>query len=234
MREIVLDTETTGLNPAEDRIVEIGAVELINHLPTGRDYHVYINPARPMSADAQRIHGLDDAFLADKPRFEEIAEGFLGFLGDARLVIHNAAFDMGMINAELQRLGLSRIPDDRALDTVGIARRRFPGAQASLDALCKRFGIDNSARTKHGALLDSELLADVYLELLGGRQQGFSLDAAETASSDASSRSHDTSIVTRTRGRGKRLPPRVTPEERALHEAFVATLGDEPLWRRFG
>ncbi|MEO0428051.1 MAG: DNA polymerase III subunit epsilon [Pseudomonadota bacterium] len=229
MREIVLDTETTGLDPREDRIVEIGAVELMNHLRTGREYHIYINPGRSMPTEAFRIHGLGDAFLADKPRFDQIVDDFMAFIGEAKLVIHNASFDMGMINAELLRLGRDRLPDTRALDTVAVARKRFPGAQVSLDALCKRFGVDNSGRTKHGALLDSELLADVYLELCGGRQQGFALDAT------ASMRREGVRAVGRTgshREREHPLPSRLTEAEIAAHDAFIESLSDSPLWRK--
>ena len=180
MREIVLDTETTGFEPAEgDRIVEIGAVELIGHIPTGRTYHQYINPKRSMPKEAFEVHGLGDEFLADKPVFSDIASAFLDFIGDAQLVIHNASFDMKFLNAELSWVNLPLIAMERAVDTLAIARRRFPGSPASLDALCRRFGIDNSARTLHGALLDSEILADVYLELIGGRQPDFALSASQ-------------------------------------------------------
>ena len=183
MREIVLDTETTGFEPAEGhRIVEIGAIELFNHVPTGRTYHQYINPDRAMPAEAFEVHGLGDDFLRDKPRFTQIATAFLEFIGtDSRLVIHNAAFDMKFLNAELNWAGQLQIANDRALDTVAMARRKFPGSPASLDALCRRFGIDNSAREKHGALLDSELLAEVYLELIGGRQPDFALSVSAEA-----------------------------------------------------
>lgn len=228
MREIVLDTETTGLDPAEGhRVVEIGAVELHNHLCTGRHFHVYINPQRPMPQEAERIHGLGDAFLADKPVFAAIVEGFLDFIGDAPLVIHNAAFDMKMLNAELARLSRPRMPDDRAIDTVALARRKFPGAQASLDALCKRFGIDNGARTLHGALLDSELLAEVYLELLGGRQQGFMLERATEVAVQA------TPEAGARQQRPRPLGPRLTPAEADAHAAFVDGLGEGALWRRW-
>jgi len=177
MREIVLDTETTGLDPAGgDRIVEIGGIELVNHMPTGRSFHTYLNPERDMPAEAFAVHGLSAAFLADKPKFRDIAPDFLGFIGDARLVIHNAAFDMKFLNAELGWIEMASLPWARAVDTLDIARRRFPGAQNGLDALCRRFGIDNSGREKHGALLDSELLAEVYLELIGGRQHGLGLE----------------------------------------------------------
>ncbi|MCL5776644.1 DNA polymerase III subunit epsilon [Limibaculum sp. FT325] len=230
MREIVLDTETTGLEPADGhRIVEIGAVELLNHLPTGRTYHQYINPEMPMPPDAFRVHGLGDEFLADKPVFRRIAADFLGFLGDARLIIHNAAFDIAMINAEFRRLGIPELPMTRALDTVLVARQRFPGAPANLDALCKRFGVDNSARTKHGALLDCELLAEVYLELMGGRQTGLTLEMhkkAEARSASVAGRGIPAAA------RPRPLGPRLTDEEAAAHDAFVAGLGDNALWKR--
>jgi DNA polymerase III subunit epsilon len=226
LREIVLDTETTGFEPSEgDRIVEIGAVELLNHMPTGRTFHKYINPQRAMPDAAFQVHGLSDDFLRDKPVFAEVAAEFVAFLGDASLVIHNAAFDMKFINAELGWLNLPPIPFERAVDTLAIARRRFPGAQASLDALCRRFGIDNSARTLHGALLDSEILAEVYLELIGGRQPDFVLSvSAEVTvmSSDAA--------VWRPRPRPVALPPRITETEAEAHAAFVATLGEGALW----
>jgi DNA polymerase-3 subunit epsilon len=223
----VLDTETTGLEPAEGhRIVEIGAVELLNHMPTGRTFHRYINPQRAMPEEAFRIHGLSDDFLRDKPVFAEVAAEFVAFIGDARLVIHNAAFDMKFINAELSWLDLVPIPFERAVDTVAIARRRFPGAQASLDALCRRFGIDNSGRTLHGALLDSELLAEVYLELIGGRQPDFAL----AVSAEVTVVSLASGGEWRPRPRPVPLPPRITAEEKAAHDAFVRTLGDGALW----
>ncbi len=171
MREVVLDTETTGFDPETgDRIVEIGAVELMGHVPTGRTYHQYINPEREMPQEAFEVHGLGDEFLRDKPKFAEIGQAFLDFIGDAKLVIHNAAFDIKFLNAELKWMNLPQIPWEQAIDTLAIARKRFPGSPASLDALCRRFNIDNSSRTLHGALLDSEILAEVYLELIGGRQ----------------------------------------------------------------
>lgn len=174
MREIVFDTETTGLDPFQgDKIVEIGAVELINHVPTGRKYHQYINPERTMSAEVIAVHGLTDDFLADKPVFKEIADDFLAFIGsDSKLVAHNASFDMKFVNAELAMIGYEQLSYERVIDTLVIAKQRFPGARVNLNELCKRFNVDNSARTVHGALLDSELLADVYLELLGGREPG--------------------------------------------------------------
>lgn len=231
MREIVLDTETTGFDPdTGDRIVEIGAVELMNHLPTGAHFHVYINPERDMPADAQAVHGLSAEFLADKPRFAEIAADFIAFVADARLIIHNAAFDMKFLNAELRRTGRPELPMARALDTVAMARQKFPGAPVSLDALCRRWGIDNSNRTLHGALLDSQLLAEVYLELIGGRQPDLVLvpQAAAARSAD-----HGASGPIRPRApRPAPLPPRVTAAESEAHAAFVAGIGPKALWLR--
>jgi DNA polymerase-3 subunit epsilon len=183
MREIVLDTETTGLNPFDGhRIVEIGAVELWHQVPTGRTYHQYINPERSMPEEAFNVHGISEAFLTDKPVFTAIAQAFVDFIKDSKLVIHNASFDMRFLNAELEWAGYATIPTDQAIDTLEIARRRFPGSPASLDALCRRFGIDNSMREKHGALLDSEILADVYLELIGGKQPDFALEQGSRSS----------------------------------------------------
>lgn len=228
MREVVLDTETTGLDPfAGDRIVEIGAVELVNHMPTGRTFHEYVNPERDMPADAFAVHGLSAAFLADKPTFRAVVDPFLAFVGDARLVIHNAAFDMKFLNAELRWTGRPTLPPGRAVDTLDLARRRFPGAQHSLDALCRRFGVDNAGRTKHGALLDSELLAEVYLELVGGRQPGLVLNVASTGTRSALGREWTPPP------RPRPLPPRLTDAEAAAHAAFVAELGDAALWRVF-
>jgi len=228
MREIVLDTETTGLDPEEGhRIVEIGAVELHNGLPTGAIYHQHIDPERPMPLEAFQIHGLGDDFLRGKPVFAAIVDALLDFLGDAPLVIHNAAFDMKMLNAELARLGRPALPMSRAVDTVAIARRRFPGAQASLDALCRRFGVDNSGREKHGALLDCELLAEVYLELQGGRQRGLALAAGPRTRGP-----EGPAQPGRPAARANPLPPRLTEAERAAHAAFVAELGPDALWSR--
>ena len=227
MREIVLDTETTGLDPEEGhRIVEIGAVELINGLPTGAVYHQYINPERPMPAEAYQVHGLGDAFLAGKPVFAAIAEAFLGFIAEAPLVIHNAAFDMKMLNSELARLGHAGLPMHRAVDTLEIARGKFPGAQASLDALCRRFGVDNSGRETHGALLDCQLLAEVYLELQGGRQAGLTLGPARRGGGASAG-------PRRPQARPEPLPPRLTEAERAAHAAFVEELGTDALWTRW-
>ena len=232
MREIVMDTETTGLDPAEGhRIVEIGAVELLNHLPTGRFYHQYINPERDMPAEAFAVHGLSAERLAREPVFAAVAEAFLAFIGDAPLIIHNAAFDMKFLNAEVSALGLPPLPAERAVDTLAIARRRFPGSPAGLDALCRRFGVDNSAREKHGALLDSELLAEVYLELIGGRQPDLVAALAPAARSERASAAP---VVEgwRPGPRPAPLPPRLTEEDLARHQAFVATLGEGALWRR--
>jgi DNA polymerase-3 subunit epsilon len=221
MREIILDTETTGLDPAAgDRLVEIACLELVNHLPTGARFHRYLNPDRAVSAEAFRVHGLSDTFLAAQPRFAEVAEELLAFLGDARLVIHNADFDMGFLNAELGRLGHPRLGPERALDTLQMARRRFPGAQASLDALCKRFGIDNSGRSLHGAVLDAELLSEVYLELIGGRQA--TMELGQSAASVAAGRQRPVRPA---------RPHAASTEELAAHEGLVQSLRD-PVWRQ--
>ena len=232
MREIVLDTETTGFNPNEgDRIVEIGAVELYNHMPTGRTYHQYINPERSMPQEAFEVHGLGDDFLRDKPVFAKIAQDFVTFVGDAKLVIHNAAFDMKFINAELKWVNFPAIPWEQAIDTLDIARRKFPGSPASLDALCRRFGIDNSSRTLHGALLDSEILAEVYLELIGGRQPDFGLTAGQTVTTEDVT---DTVGNWRPYPRPTPLPQRLTEEEEAAHAAFVEAMGDAAMWNKAG
>ena len=182
MREVVLDTETTGLEPAHGhRVVEVGAVELVNHIPSGKSFQRYLDPERDMPEDAERVHGLTRAFLAGHRRFAEEADALLAFIGDAKLVMHNASFDLGFLNAELERIGKPPIPPARTLDTLALARRKYPGAPASLDALCKRFGIDRSAREKHGALLDAALLTEVYLELTGGRQPALGLQRGGAA-----------------------------------------------------
>lgn len=228
MREIVLDTETTGLNPKNgDRIVEIGCVELLNHVPTGEVYHQYVNPERDMPAEAERVHGLSETFLKDHPVFADVSNTFVDFIGDATLVIHNASFDMGFINAELERIGVEAIPMYRAVDTVSMARKKFPGAQASLDALCRRFGIDLSGRELHGALLDAQLLADVYLELLGGRQHG--MDLAADAAMTAISHNAETSTDGETSGRRAPRPHTIPKEEEERHAEFVEKLKN-PIW----
>ncbi len=229
MREIVLDTETTGFDPETgDRIVEIGGVELMGHVPTGNTYHQYINPERDMPQDAFEVHGLSEEFLRDKPVFAQIAQKFLDFVGDAKLVIHNASFDMKFLNAELRWLNLPLLPWEQAIDTLAIARKRFPGSPASLDALCRRFSIDNSARTLHGALLDSEILAEVYLELIGGRQPDFGLSAVQ-GGQGAGGDANDW----RPKPRPEKLPPRITDEEAAAHAAFVEAMGDGALWKKY-
>ena len=220
MREIVLDTETTGLDPASGhRLVEIGCVELINHLPSGAIFHRYINPERDMPPEAFRVHGLSAEFLSDHPVFAGIVAEFLDFIGEAPLIIHNAEFDMKFINAELRLLGYPALPMARAVDTVPMARKRFPGAQASLDALCRRFEIDNSHRTKHGALLDAELLAEVYLELIGGRQPGFELGVQGNGANAAGAK---TSSIERPFRPAR--PHAATPEELEKHQIFLGRL----------
>src|SRR5210317_263816 len=229
MREIVLDTETTGFDPESgDRIVEIGAVELMGHVATGKTYHHYINPERAMPQDAFQVHGLGDDFLRDKPKFAEVGRAFLDFIGDAKLVIHNAAFDMKFLNAELKWCNLPQIPWEQAIDTLAIARKKFPGSPASLDALCRRFGIDNNARTLHGALLDSEILAEVYLELIGGRQPDFMLSAQVKTSTDRVGAGRH---VSGSKQRPRLLTPRVSEGEKKAHLEMVATLGDQAVWR---
>lgn len=227
MREVVLDTETTGFDPETgDRIVEIGAVELIGHMATGRTYHQYINPERAMPEEAFQVHGLGDDFLRDKPKFAEIGRAFLDFVGDAKMVIHNASFDMKFLNAELKWMGLPQLPFSQALDTLEIARKKFPGSPASLDALCRRFNIDNSARTLHGALLDSEILAEVYLELIGGRQPDFGLSTSVAQSGGGAEEKWVP------RPRPVPLPSRISSEEAAAHAAFIDKLGDDALWKK--
>ncbi|MGJ4908776.1 DNA polymerase III subunit epsilon [Bradyrhizobium sp. HKCCYLS2033] len=228
MREIVLDTETTGLDALRgDRLVEIGCVEIINRMPTGQVYHRYINPERDMPAEAFAVHGLSSEFLADKPLFHEVVEEFLEFIGDAPLVIHNASFDIGFINAELDRVKRAAIPRDRLVDTLLLARRKHPGVSNRLDDLCSRYAIDNSRRTKHGALLDAELLAEVYVDLVGARQSQLILtqDSQEIRIGSAGE--------TPRRQREQPLSPRVTEAEREAHRAFIATLGDKPIWMEF-
>jgi len=223
-REIILDTETTGLDPeAGHRIVEVGCLEVIGFVPTGETFQCYLNPERDMPAEAEAIHGLTGNFLSGQPLFSEIADEFLAFIGDAPLVIHNARFDLKFLNVELARIERPALDPARAIDTVAIARRRFPGAQASLDALCRRFEIDTSARGFHGALLDCELLAEVYLELRGGRQPGFNL---ARSSRDVPAQGRDT-------GRAQRPPRPHGPSEaeRQEHDALLATIKD-PIWRQ--
>lgn len=231
MREIVLDTETTGLDPnSGHRIVEIGCVELMGHVATGSHFHTYLNPERDMPKEAENIHGLSGEFLKDKPLFRTIARSFLEFIGDAPLVIHNAGFDLKFLNFELNALDLPLIDFERATDTVLIARRMFPGSPANLDALCKRFGVDTSARTKHGALLDAELLAEVYLELKGGRQSSL-LTTKETASESAARSESDLVFTGHTNLPERHFPP--SSEELAAHKAMVEKLKN-PVWGMVG
>ncbi|MEQ1889055.1 MAG: DNA polymerase III subunit epsilon [Alphaproteobacteria bacterium] len=230
MREIVLDTETTGLDPRSDRIIEIGCIELFNHMPTGVTFHTYLNPKRDIAAEAFNVHGISAEFLSDKPLFADVAVAFSSFIAETQLVIHNAAFDLGFLNSEFDRIGFGKLPPGRAIDTLLIARRKFPGGQNSLDGLCRRFDIDISGREQHGALKDSELLAAVYLELIGGAQSGLALDElsgavksglASGATAGASSRP----------ARPVPLSSRLSDAERTAHDAFIATLGGDPVWK---
>jgi len=231
MREIVFDMETTGLNPlGGDRIVEIGCVELFNRLPTGETFHVYLNPERDMPEAAFRVHGLSVEFLSDKPLFTDIAQDFIDFIGDAALVAHNASFDMGFINAELVRVNRPIIDSERVIDTLQIARRKNPFGPNSLDALCQRYNIDNSKRTKHGALLDSEILAEVYIELTGGRQADLGLATTESKPSERQKLDEGTSLRTK---RPTALPNRLSEDELAAHGAFVATLSGDVIWKDY-
>ena len=225
MREIILDTETTGLDPLRgDRLVEIGCVEIFNRMPTGQTYHVYINPERDMPQEAFNVHGLSSEFLADKPLFAHVVEEFLAFIGDAPLVIHNASFDVGFLNAELTRCARQPLARERLVDTLMLARRKHPGVSNRLDDLCSRYAIDNSRRTKHGALLDAELLAEVYIDLIGARQSQLILasDIREHIARGAGEMPR--------RQRETPLVPRLTDQDRDAHRAFVATLGDKPIW----
>jgi DNA polymerase-3 subunit epsilon len=225
MREIVFDTETTGFEPGEGhRIVEIGCVELEDHFPTGRTLQLYLNPERDIPIESQRVHGLSAEFLADKALFADVADEFLAFIADSTLVIHNAAFDIKFINAELTRAGRAPIPLARSVDTIEIAKRKFPGARYSLDELCKRFGVDLSARAKHGALLDAQLTAEIYLELIGGRQRGLMLAPVEVAAAAAQGPGP-------ARQRPHKLAPLITQAELERHAAFIAAeLGGKTLW----
>lgn len=227
-REVVLDTETTGLSALTgDRVVEIGCVELVNHVPTGEHFHRYINPERPMAADAFTVHGLSDAFLADKPKFAAVAGEFIRFIGDATLIIHNAPFDIGFLNHELGRCKLPSV-NNKVIDTVELAHQRHPGARVSLDALCRHYGIDNSGRSLHGALLDAQILAEVYLELIGGRQVAFALTEEIIYS--------PSEILVRTTVAARRPAPlarRISEEETRAHEALIASLGPKALWNQY-
>ncbi|HUN95407.1 MAG TPA: DNA polymerase III subunit epsilon [Bradyrhizobium sp.] len=227
MREIVLDTETTGLDPFQGhRLVEIGCIELVNRIPSGQTFHRYLNPERSMPEEAFAIHGLADGFLKDKPLFAEIVDDLVEFLGDAPLVIHNASFDLGFLNAELERAGRPLITRERLIDTLLIARRKHAGASNRLDDLCSRYAIDNSHRTKHGALLDAELLAEVYVELIGARQ-------AQLVLSQTVAPVHTPGVAIVIRERPGPLAPRLSAEERAAHRQFIATLGEAAIWRDY-
>ena len=228
MREIVLDTETTGLDPFQGhRLIEIACVELINRFPSGQSFHRYVNPERDVPAEAIAIHGLSAEFLRDKPRFDEIADELAAFIGDAPLVAHNAMFDLGFLNAELDRAGKATLGRERLVDTLLLARRRFPGTSNRLDDLCQRFGIDNSRRTKHGALLDAELLAEVYIELIGGRQA--SLILVDTGRAQSATRRRNVAA----QRRPIPIAPRVSEAELAAHTQFIARMGDKAIWLEY-
>jgi len=228
LREIVIDTETTGLDHANgDRVIEVGCIEIVNRMPTGQEFHRYLNPERDLHRDAVAVHGLTREFLADKPLFKDVADELLAFIADAPVVMHNASFDVAFLNAELARLPRPALRSDRVVDTLTLARRRHPAGPNSLDALCKRYGIDNSQRTKHGALMDALLLAGVYVELLGERQAVLGLGGQ--AGSDSAVRLR----AVPARHRPAPLPPRLTAEGEDAHRAFVETLGEHALWLRF-
>lgn len=232
LREIIFDTETTGLDAREDRIIEIGGVELVDHFPTGRTIHLYINPdGRKVHPDALAVHGITDESLVDKPKFADVAQEILDFFGEGQWIAHNATFDMGFVNAELGRLGMPPVAPAQVTDTLAIARRKHPMGPNSLDALCRRYGIDNSHRLKHGALLDSELLAEVYIELIGGKQTALGFGGA------ADNRRGGAAIVTQTieiMARSVPLAPRLTAAEVAAHAQMVAKLGDKAIWAKYG
>ena len=238
LREIIFDTETTGLSAKEgDRVIEIGAVELINRFPTGKTFHLFINPqGKEVHPDALQVHGISNEFLQDKPNFSEILDEFLDFFAFGNLVAHNADFDIGFLNAELSRLKRPGIDPVRVVDTLKIARRKFPGQRNSLDALCSRFSIDNSHREKHGALLDSELLAEVYIELLGGRQATLTLDANqnENQGGEINSQNGSNTFSGSYGERPRKLPPRISRQELEAHQAFINSIGDHALWKRKG
>ena len=228
MREFVLDTETTGLDPnSGHRLVEIACIELSNYIPTGRVWHQYINPQRDMPEEAFRVHGLSAQFLFDKPLFSDIAQPFLEFVEGGKLVFHNASFDMGFINAELTRIEVAIIPPDRIIDTLALARRKHPAGPNSLDALCKRYNVDNSARARHGALLDAELLAEVYLQLIGGQQPGLDLAARRSGFENGGTGARAA------RKRARPLPANLEDAEKAAHAAFIEEMGAEALWRLY-
>ncbi len=230
MREIILDTETTGLDFRKgDRLIEIGCIELLNRMPTGREFHCFINPERHVPAEAENVHGISTAFLKDKPLFSKVGAKFLEFIEDHTLVIHNAAFDIGFLNFELELLGLNAIAMDRVVDTLALARRKHPAGPNNLDALCKRYGVDTSKRTKHGALIDCLLLANVYIELLGERQAAFGLQTAGDPISNSDRRAKFVAALPRPQA----LAPRVSQEARRLHETYVQELGPNAIWLKY-
>jgi DNA polymerase-3 subunit epsilon len=227
LRELVMDTETTGLDPRNgDRLVEIACVEVFNYIPTGRTYHQYVNPERDMPQEAFAVHGLSAQFLSDKPVFSDVVADFMEFVGDAKMVFHNASFDMSFINMELGRVAREAVPSVRIVDTLALARRKHPGGPNTLDALCKRYGIDNSTRTLHGALLDAQLLAEVYLQLSGGQQPVLDLSLA----SAAAARDQAGGAIL---ARPAPLPVVLDENEIAAHKAFIDGLGGEVLWRQY-
>lgn len=231
MREIVFDTETTGLEFKNDRVIEIGGIELLNHFPTGRSFHVYINPGdRRVHPDALAVHGITDEFLKDKPTFDQIVDEMLAFFEGARWVAHNASFDMSFINAEFERLRRPPVAGELVVDTLALARRKHPMGPNSLDALCRRYGIDNSHRTKHGALLDSELLAEVYIEMLGGRQAAFGLMPVEEGRARGG---QEIEVIDVSYERPRALPPRISAGEREGHVALVTRLGEKAIWAKY-
>ncbi len=230
MREIIFDTETTGLETKLDRIIEIGGVELINNFPTGRTLHLYINPGnRKVHPDALAVHGITDEFLKDKPGFAEVASQIIEFFDGGKWIAHNATFDIGFINAEFERLGFPPVAQEHVVDTLSLARRKHPMGPNSLDALCRRYGIDNAHRTKHGALLDSELLAEVYIEMTGGRQAALGLVEIEASATIIEIEEHVVGIS----GRPRPLAPRISEAELASHRKMVASLGDKAIWGRY-
>lgn len=231
MREIIFDTETTGLESKQDRIIEIGGVELMNHFPTGRTLHLYINPGdRKIHPDALAVHGITEEFLKDKPLFADVAKEILEFFDGAKWIAHNATFDMGFVNAELDRLGMPPIPNEQVLDTLAMARRKHPMGPNSLDALCRRYGIDNAHRTKHGALLDSELLAEVYIEMNGGRQAALGLGSAEQAAAVAED---EGDIVIVNQSRPRKLASRLTEDDISAHSSMIGSMKGKAIWQKY-
>jgi DNA polymerase III subunit epsilon len=229
MREVILDTETTGLDPKRgDRLIEIGCIEIFNRIPTGREYHCFINPERDVPAEAQKVHGIATDFLKDKPLFHKVAKAFLEFIGDDTLVIHNAQFDIGFLNFELERAGHAALMMDRVVDTLALARRKHPAGPNNLDALCKRYGIDNSKRTKHGALVDSLLLAEVYIELLGERQAALGLQSNRSGGAQSARPGKQ-----KAQQRPQSLPPRISADGLSAHRAYIEKLGAKAVWLKY-